>query len=138
MRINNDKAVHEPAKDRKMQKRLMRFLPPIIWAALIYYLSSVPYLKSQFDVWDHFLRKGAHIFEYGILMLLVMPNFPKNNIRFRNIAAIICMLYAVTDEYHQSFVPGRHMSVFDVAWDSAGCLLAYVFLAVKEKKIPAE
>lgn len=105
-----------------------KLIPPVIWAGFIFYLSSIPSLKSPFGIWDLYLRKSAHIIEYLILSLLIFPNFRTNNIRSCNIAVLISMLYAVSDEYHQSFVPGRSMEITDMAWDWIGCMIAYIIL----------
>lgn len=115
-----------------MAGEVKKLLPPVIWAGLIFYLSSIPSLKTPFGIWDFYLRKAAHITEYLVLLLLIFPNFKTNNIRNRNIAVLIAMLYAVSDEYHQSFVPGRSMEIADMAWDWLGCMFAYLMLLKRQ------
>jgi len=55
---------------------LNRFLklwgPVIVWAALIFALSSVPSLNSGLGTWDEVLRKCAHVTEYAILGFLLL------------------------------------------------------------------
>ena len=46
--------------------------PVLGWAALIFYLSSIPSLNSGLGIWDTFLRKGAHIFEFAVLTGLLL------------------------------------------------------------------
>jgi VanZ family protein len=71
------------------------------------------------------LRKIAHITEYFILGLLVMnamkaSNVPKSKAFI--LSLVICILYAVSDEVHQYFVPCRGAQVSDVLIDSIGAI----------------
>ena len=78
----------------------------------------------------HFLiRKSAHFLAFFILACLVLHAL--NKLGFKNFKAImtaflICVLYAMLDEYHQTFVPGRSGEVRDVFIDSAGALTGIV------------
>ncbi len=82
----------------------------------------------------HFLtRKLAHCSEYAIFGLLLYCSFDPRNTRVWNarstFGALICAgLFSLTDEYHQSFVPGRTPSLVDCGIDTAGALLALVLL----------
>lgn len=105
--------------------RFKKIIPAILWAGVIFYLSSIPSLKSPFGIWDLYLRKAAHIGEYLILYILVIANFEEKDLRARVISLVITALYAVSDEYHQSFVRGRHMSIYDMTFDWIGVLLGY-------------
>lgn len=102
------------------------YLPLILWAGLIFYFSSVPNLKSDFPgAWDFILRKAAHIFEFGILAVLVLRiGLRRENSRNKKFAYITALafslLYAIGDEYHQSFIAGREMALRDVLIDSLG------------------
>jgi len=109
--------------------KVKRIIPAVLWAALIFYLSSIPSLKSSFGIWDLYLRKTAHFTEYFILVLLVMPNFTRDKLSGRLQAVSIALLYAVSDEFHQSFVPGRTMSIYDMSIDWIGCFSGYLFYA---------
>jgi len=105
------------------KKFIILWLPVIIWAGLIFYLSSIPDLKTGLETfWDIILRKMAHIVEYGILFLLLAKAMKKPLIW----PIILSILYAISDEFHQSFVPGRNMALLDVYFDSAGILLGYL------------
>ena len=84
---------------------------------------------------DHPVRKAAHFTEYSVLGVLVsgtLCGFSKASLE-KNIttAYILGTLYAVTDELHQLFVPGRSGQLSDVLIDSAGvflgCVMVYVF-----------
>jgi len=93
---------------------------------LIFFLSAQPDLSTGLGFWDLVLRKLAHMTAFGLLTLLWWRALPGPARRAGYIAAAISLLYAVSDEYHQSFVEGRHASAVDVAIDAAGIVLAYV------------
>ena len=82
----------------------------------------------------HFLiRKLAHLTEYAILSLFLYFSFnPRDpegwHKRSAFAAVIIAGLFSLTDEYHQSFVPGRTASIKDCGLDTLGALLAILLL----------
>lgn len=117
-----------------MAGKIKHILPPLLWAGLIFYLSSIPSLKTQFGIGDLYLRKAAHIFMFFVLVMLIAPNWTENKLKTRIAAVLIGMLYAASDEYHQKFVPGRFMTVMDIAINWIGCLWGYVLLTVKGQK----
>lgn len=70
-----------------------------------------------------FIRKGAHFSVYFILGGLVSNALRTSGVSFKKqigYAFLISVLYAASDEFHQSFVPGRGPSLGDVGIDSAG------------------
>ena len=100
--------------------------PVVLWCALIFFLSSVPDLNSGF-AFDYPLRKAAHMLEYGILFGLTRRALLGSFGASRNrawAAAAFCVFYAMTDEYHQTLVPGRAGRWSDVGIDSVGVCLA--------------
>jgi VanZ family protein len=99
-------------------RTLTHWLPVVLWAAVIFTLSAVPSLSSGLGTWDLVLRKGAHLTEYAILGLLLARAL------LREVPAFaLGVLYAVSDEVHQSFVRGRHAAPLDVAIDAVGVLV---------------
>jgi len=90
----------------------------VLWAGVIFALSSVPHLGTGLGTWDTVLRKGAHMTEYAILAVLLVRALARELPAFA-----LGVLYAVTDELHQAFVRGRHASPVDVAIDSIGLAL---------------
>ena len=78
------------------------WLPVVAWAALIFALSSIPDLGTGLGGWDLALRKIAHAAEYAVLGALLLRAIGRELP-----AAAIGIAYAVTDEVHQAFVPGR-------------------------------
>ena len=92
-----------------------RWLPVLVWAAVIFAFSSIPSLGTGLGTWDLVLRKLAHVTEYAILGALLMRALERPLPAFA-----VGVLYAASDEVHQHFVSGRHASPLDVAIDAAG------------------
>ncbi len=120
---------------------LKGWLPVFLWAGLIFYLSSVPNLESGFEA-DFFLRKAAHIFEYAVLVILLFNAFfrsfekKQKQPSFKTVVFyvfLISFLYAVSDEFHQTFVFGRSGNIKDVLIDSVGIILGIIVFLVSVK-----
>jgi VanZ family protein len=94
---------------------LKLWLPVVVWAAVIFALSSVPDLGTGLGGWDLVLRKLAHAAEYAVLGALLARATARPGL-----AVALGVLYAVSDELHQSLVPGRMGAPLDVAIDAAG------------------
>ena len=92
------------------------WLPVLAWAALIFAFSSVPDLGTGLGGWDLVLRKIAHAAEYAVLGALLAARARAEPVPRSRSAS----LYAVSDEVHQAFVPGRLGSPLDVAIDAVG------------------
>ena len=110
--------------DVSKKEAILRWLPALAWMALIFYLSSQPDLPGPPDpLWDLVFKKAAHFVTYAILAgLLARALAPRPG--SATMALILTVLYAVSDEFHQSFVPGRMPTARDVAIDAAGALFA--------------
>jgi VanZ family protein len=94
---------------------LRLWLPVLLWAAVIFALSSVPDLGTGLGTWDLVLRKIAHAAEFALLGALLLRALSDER------AALAAgIAYAVSDEVHQHFVPGRLGSPLDVAIDAVG------------------
>jgi VanZ family protein len=94
---------------------LSLWLPVVAWAGLIFTLSSIPDLGTGLGGWDLVLRKIAHAAEYAVLGALLLRAVGRPWVAFA-----AGTLYAISDEIHQSFVPGRLGSPLDVALDAVG------------------
>jgi VanZ family protein len=104
-----------------------RFGPPLLLMGLIYFLSAQPDLNSGLGTWDTILRKGAHMTAFGLLWFLWWRALGRGN----PLAAIaITLLWAASDEWHQSFVEGRHGTPVDVAIDAVGVGVALLVARV--------
>ena len=106
---------------------LERFLklwgPVLVWAAVIFALSSIPSLSSGLGTWDEVLRKCAHVTEYAILGFLLVRAIGRELP-----ALLVGIAYAAGDELHQHFVAGRHGSPVDVVIDTVGLALGIFVL----------
>jgi len=118
---------------------VLYWLPPVGWMTLIYVMSAQPTLPHARDqLWDLLLKKGAHMAEYAILLVLLWRAWAARPRRTSplGLAWVLTILYAVSDEFHQTFVPGRNGNAFDVLFDGMGASLAAlgVWLTVRSKK----
>lgn len=91
---------------------------------------------SMIDVTDFIIRKVAHVTEYAVLSLLVSRSLGikmNSTIRERLVPAGISSLYALSDEFHQSFVPSRGATYTDVLWDTLGGLIGSAILFIAHR-----
>ena len=110
-------------------RRFALWGPVLVWAGVIFALSSIPSLSSGLGTWDTVLRKGAHLAEYAVLGALLLRALG------RQLPALaLGLAYAVTDEVHQHFVGGRHSSPFDIAFDACGVALGLLLLSVQSQR----
>lgn len=137
-----------------MKNKKIKWFLVIVWMLIIFIFSSQPgdtseetsklviyifnllglNLNSVFGTLaDFVVRKCAHFSEYFILYMLIY-NALKENISFKK-ALILSLfgvfLYASSDEFHQSFVPGRGPAFRDVLIDTSGGLLGLIILSIK-------
>ena len=85
-----------------------------------------PDMKFNIGRFNHILRKSAHFFAYLVLGILMINGLSSSDIYgFKGIglAILICILYAISDEVHQLFIPGRGGQVSDVILDSVGTIV---------------
>lgn len=118
------------------EKKFLNWFLLLIWMGLIFYLSNLPDLKSGLESsLDFVLRKMAHITEYGILTFLAWraasDGGAKKSVNYLIYAFVFSVLYAISDEYHQTFVAGRVGSPVDVLIDSAGIIIMELILLRK-------
>lgn len=144
-----------------MNNKKLKWILVVAWMALIFIFSSQPGdisdenskfviyifnllgldLNSTFGSLANFIvRKGAHFTEYFIFYMLLYNAF-KENFSFKKallFSLIGVFLYSSSDEFHQSFVPGRGPSFKDVLIDTSGGVAAMVirYAAVTFKKSP--
>ncbi len=104
------------------------WLPVVAWAALIFALSSIPNFSTAEGVLGAVLSSGAHAVEYAIFGALLLRALDA-----RLVAFAAGFAYAITDEIHQSFVPGRFASGLDLLVDAVG-LLAGIALAERVRR----
>jgi VanZ family protein len=115
-------------------------VPVFVLTGIIFYLSDQPNLGSwMVNPLESFPRKGAHFTEYGLLAFLLWRLFYSGWRFFPGVSFLFSLslttLYAVSDEFHQSFVQGRNGSEIDIIIDffSAFVILQVVLFFLKRK-----
>lgn len=136
------------------KKKLIKWLMLLVWMLVIFLFSSQPHsgettksiieqimpnikTNSLLDMINFIVRKSAHITEYFILALLTI-SLLKEYTKKQNVilvsSLIFCFIYALTDEFHQSFVPGRSSLFRDVLIDTSGSIISLVSYYLYQKK----
>ncbi len=119
-----------------MKQSFLRWLLVFLWSTVIFALSSIEQVTvSQFFIWDFIAKKTAHIGEYAILFALI---YSATGGKWR-LSFVLTMVYAAGDEFHQSFVPGRNASPYDLGFDLSGAnIAAYIIwkLSANQKAKP--
>jgi len=123
-----------------MKNKINIFLV-IIWMLIIFLFSSfnatessdqsgviVKFIANLFNInnielLSLIIRKLAHFTEYLILGLLVINMMKDYHYSYLIISIIICIIYAISDEMHQLFVPGRSCQLTDILIDSLGSIM---------------
>ncbi|MCU0645454.1 MAG: VanZ family protein [bacterium] len=105
--------------------------PAIAWAIAIFVQSSLSYIQTP-DLGFDFQDKLAHAAEYAILGVFLRRALVFQNNEFiqkyaNQLTVALGGLYAVSDEIHQSFVPGRNADIGDVIADVTGIFLVVAF-----------
>jgi len=118
-----------------MKKFFKYWLPVLIWAGFIFYASS---LKGE-EIPSIFFGQDVlfHLFEYALLALLL--NRALNNFQYLTLGKpkrlflviLSCLIYAISDELHQQFIPGRTGSIADIVVDGFGIALGSVIYQMK-------
>lgn len=95
-------------------------------------------INSTVNKLNYPLRKCAHASEYAVLAILIIFTinaFTNNNYSIKKIllTVLICFVYSLTDEYHQSFVPGRTSLFTDCLIDTTGSIIACMVYSVVKK-----
>ncbi len=150
------------------KRRIVSFIAVIVWMSLLFFLSHQPATESgalskgitqmvvsflewifpslevNIEFFHSFVRKAAHFMGYFVLGLLVIHAVNRTGVRKDRrmlIALLICVAYAIFDEIHQLFVPGRAGQVADVIIDSTGALagiLTYIAFSRLRKRNTGE
>jgi VanZ family protein len=138
------------------RKKVLAWILVLVWMTIIFYFSSQPGEKSS-EISSGFvevvveiaekvvpntapnldynnlhlhIRKQGHFFMYFVLGILTINALTKMGVKGKRIiwiSLLICVAYAITDEIHQLFVPGRSGEVRDVLIDSIGASIGIIF-----------
>jgi len=110
---------------------MLKMVPMLVVMGTIFYLSHQP--GGTFDLPELInFDKLLHAVAYGVLaatILLAMPAWLKTKSLALTalVAVLICFLYGISDEFHQSFIPGRFVSGWDVTADVCGASMVAWF-----------
>lgn len=104
-------------------KKLLNFLPPFVWAAFIFYLSTLQGMGlAPFPYADKIIHALIYaVFGYFIARALFL-SFGVSGRRLLIVTAVIAGFYGITDEIHQLYVPTRSFELFDILADFLGGL----------------
>ena len=112
--------------------------PPPPGAGPVYLSGLMPVFKGAAET---LVKKGSHVMGYGLLALAFMRALGSHGHPLRRAAylALACTMgYALTDELHQAFVPGRHASALDIGFDYVGATSALLIEAVSLARAKAK
>ena len=99
----------------------LRWAAVIAWMGVIFFLSSRPDLPNFAPGLPGFEEIGGHLIAYGVLAALLWWALRGTGVRYpATWALVLAVSYGATDEFHQSFVPGRDMSLSDLMVDLIG------------------
>ncbi|SDI35525.1 VanZ like family protein [Planococcus glaciei] len=134
-------------------RKMLSWAAVLLWMALIFSLSHqpasesgemssgitemvmetveqiLPVAETDFDQFEHIVRKNAHFFIYlilGILVIHASRGSGSHSFKRIGLAVGICILYALSDEFHQLFIDGRSGEFRDVLIDSSGASLGII------------
>ncbi|MCQ6560393.1 VanZ family protein [Paenibacillus mendelii] len=127
------------SRSRGGNRGWLRFLPAIAWMAIIFAFSSrtgdelgtvLPWFQKLFPFMTSF--DWGHFVSYFVLGLTFDYAFGRRSDRVMGKVFIVmlCTLYGISDEYHQSFVGGRSPDIYDVRNDAIGAALAVIVTSI--------
>lgn len=109
--------------------KILDFSGLVFYCGFIYWLSDQTTLPTP--MWFEHQDKLLHFGAYSVMGLLTWRSF-KHLLSLPIILALIsivfCSLYAISDEWHQSFVPGRSSDILDWIADTSGASVSVFFL----------
>jgi VanZ family protein len=123
--------------DVSWKRRMLAWLPALGWAGLIFFLSHQP--QSAYDrlgLTGELLSAAGHLVVYaGLMATLTLALRRGSNLdggRILGLAFLLAALYGLTDEFHQSFIPGRKATLIDWIIDLVGAGLVWIALQRRE------
>lgn len=117
--------------DKKLKMIILFWAPVILWMGLIFSLSSIPE-ENLPKVTIPYIHKIVHLVEYSILGILlaraVIHSYPyRSSAQLIAVSVILIFLYALSDEWHQTFVPGRSGEFSDCIYDTIYATIGIYF-----------
>lgn len=112
-----------------------RLLAPLAMMAAIFYLSAQPFEGDPLEWWEVLARKLGHMTGYALLTAAWIWALAGRVQRPLATSAAISFLFAVSDEYHQTFVENRSGTAVDVLIDSLGIGLALLIAVARRRRL---
>jgi VanZ family protein len=112
-----------------------RWLPPLLWAAFILILTSIP--GSHLPVLpSHNFDKVVHLAIYGVLGWLVARAWSSGSRAMAAALAVVVLVscFGALDEWHQQFIPQRSMDLLDWTADTAGATIGVLLAVINGRK----
>lgn len=122
-----------------MLEKILRWGPAVLCAAAIFGLSSLPKLPEPPGLLGELTDEDKlnHLIAYFVLGLLTLRAVAwkqKTNLRAAAISFLLLIAFGATDEWHQSFVPGRRCDLLDWLSDATGAALGIGVLMLYNKR----
>jgi hypothetical protein len=114
-----------------------RLLPPLVWMGVIFALSHRSTLPYPENLDAKFISMAGHFTVFAVLAVLIWWALGLHEMtpgRRAVLAVGLATLYGVTDEWHQSFVPGRTPDVMDILTDLSGAIVAMLVVTWIERR----
>jgi len=116
---------------RMRRSIVLRWAAVIAWMGLIFFLSSRPDLPNFAPGLPGLEEIGGHLTAFGVLAALLWWALRGSAVRYpATWALVLAVSYGATDEFHQSFVPGRDMSLSDLMVDLIGASAALLIVTL--------
>lgn len=120
-------------------KTYIRWIPAILWMSVIFYLSHqpasnlesmLPFFHKLFPTMQTF--NWGHFIAYFILAVTFYWGLGEAyaNKKGKLIVVFLCLIYGITDEFHQNFVEGRNPDIKDVRNDTIGAAIAMIIFTI--------
>jgi VanZ family protein len=122
--LNHDHAGAAAVPPRRDGPSLGRLFWPALLAGAVFLASSRPRLATPVE-FSH-MDKVVHALTFGLMATLLVRVFfrPRHPVRSALVAIACASLFGITDEFHQSYTPGRTVDVGDWIADTGGAMLA--------------
>jgi len=116
---------------KRLKIRAVRLVPVVVVMGTIFFLSHQPgdslYMPSVIPGFDKIAHMAVYAVLAGTILYAFQPELASGRISAPLLITVgICFLYGISDEFHQSFIPGRSVSAADLGADTLGAVTVCV------------